>query len=1102
MTFYGEGEDEDERFRIWLANFGIKFNREDALLLKDYDLKESLPDWQQINTARKQLLVTIDQVYPYVGTYKGLLNLINVLGYRDVLRVKEYWRDSDPSSLYYQKFAMVDVTDLMQVGELSEINLVDENGQMKKGGKFKKTELLALTYAFTKAGDTYDDDGLPEVVETTDFTVDEIFFKLNGVSRKLKEEILPINVLIKDVIGEFIYFSKFNLRNWPDTTFIESTDLSDAYSILITMPNVISTDLKIRDLKPLYPKLNGTSAFPDITFNLGEVEPYQDGQQYPADQIDYLINAITDYYSSVTHHDFYHIGETDALDNGDDTVNKIGCPIILEAYITDLMLKDLDGITFGDFILSEATTSSTMNSIGLGTKYFACATTQSFRVGSKVKMTVSIDQSSYMEGIIEEIGPTGFPANTIKVAVDSIGGNSTSTGWVINLIDTHFTIGSLRYKNGYEIEWIIDGPQNYHFEWRDSVANVAKIPHILPHTGEYTILVKVHDMQGGTSIDYRKLTVQEESPILQAFVKIQDKTRYDLKTLSNVTISDLGDSPLYRPYATIINLNGENAPLSSVYSHYLDWYTYSHNYGVGDPQEEAQIFDSILGFQPHSVSVNPTKNRWGTGSANGQPTISDYQTAALRDLRFITFGELGYVGDTIDGFYIDLLNLNPLSPASYLTSMQFGGFTEVDFFTLTQTPTDLLTYLQSADLPGWKEYSYQLFGDRIKATAKFQDKKNHSILKFISSLAGIFNATDYLPSSLDLDISSDVIKLGECTLFQTQMIGPSGPFWLGPSGPFWYGPSGPLWENPSNWYNVGPSGVTPFGPSGLEWNDSVNLLWPDPIDPLWPNPSSWSFPTIYSNTALKLGDRLRIRNAGGGYAEGFVIRISDYDVVIDVDLINEIGDFTAFDLAIVNSVYTFNRPVSVFNYATIANVQAALANVDLALDDDLLFLTCPFVDQLISARSHRSANASDIRYWIDAGFVSYDNTTETQTGYLPSDFDQNSLNMTSVRATYNTMIVPLFHPIFIIISNLTSNVETEWTLTLGETTVARIKTTSYFIWRFDVAGDYSLSVQSTDTRGNVSVLNTQIKAITSLNVDEYQNFVENQLNDRKYQMTH
>lgn len=1046
MTFYGEGEDEDERYRIWLTNFGIKFNREDALLLKDYDLKESLPDWQQINLARKNLLVNIDQVYPYVGTYKGLINLISILGYKDVLRVKEYWQDSDQHSAYYQKFAMVDITDLMQIGDLSNVNLVGENGQIKKGGKFKKTEFLALAYEFTVAGDTYDADGLPEVIETTDFSVDEIFFKLHGVAKKLKEEVLPINVLIKDIIGEFIYFDKFNLRDWSDTTFIEETQLNDVYKIVIVQPDLISTELKIRDLKSLYPKLDGVSEFPNVTFNIGQIEPYQYDQKYLASEISYLRDAVTSYYTNLTDYGFYRQTEENPTDSGDDTVNKIGCPIILEAYIHDLTLHELSGITFGDFILSEATTSSTMNSIGLGIKYFACANIQSFIVGSKIKATVSVDQSSYMEGTVTELGPIEYTANTIKVEVDGAHGNATSTGWVINLIDTHFTIGFLKYKNAYEMEWIIDGPLNYHFEWRAPVNIVSKIPHMLPHTGDYVVQLIVYDLQGGTSTDTRKITVSEDRPILEAFIKIQDKTRYDIKSLSNLTIGDLGNSPLYFPYATVINLNGENSPLSSIYSHYLDWYTYSHKYGVGSPQIDAQILNLNNVFEPISQSTESVKFQWGTGSANGQPTIADYSGARLKDLKFITFSEMGYTGDKLDGFYIDLMNLCLDSPASYLTGMQFGGFAEVDFPSFIQTPDDLLSYLQNNTLPGWREYSYQIFGDRIKATAKFQDKKNHSILKFIYTLSGVFNSIEYLPSSIDLVISSETIQLGICTVFQSQMIGPSGPGWTGPSG--------------------------------------------------------WSFPTIYSNTILKLGDRIRIHNSSGGFAEGFVISISDYDVQVDVDLIENIGDLSTFSLAIVDTVYTFERPIDVFDFKTLAKSQLTLAGADLQIDEDLMFLTCNFKDLLISNRTHKAAPASDIRYWIDLGFVTYDDVEELQTGYLPSSYDQNSLNMTHVRATYNTIIVPIYHPVFIIISNLTSNVETEWTLLIGSTQVAKIKTTSYFIWRFNEPGEYSLHVKSTDTRGNVSILDNEVKISVALTVDEYQDFVERQLTNRKYQMTH
>ena len=234
LSFYGEGEDEDERFRVWLENFGIRFNREDALILKDYDLKEGLPDWKQLNAARKQLLVNRDQVYPYVGTYKGMLNMVSLLGYRDVLRVKEYWKNNNIyDTANYGRLSMVDVTDLMQLGDISLVNLVDENGAIKRGKTFKKTEFLALVYEFTVATDVYDDDGLPIIESTTEFTVDEIFFKLRGVSKKLRNEILPVNVVIRDIIGEFIYFQKLNLRNWYDETLIGALQINDTYKIKV-----------------------------------------------------------------------------------------------------------------------------------------------------------------------------------------------------------------------------------------------------------------------------------------------------------------------------------------------------------------------------------------------------------------------------------------------------------------------------------------------------------------------------------------------------------------------------------------------------------------------------------------------------------------------------------------------------------------------------------------------------------------------------------------------------------------------------------------------------------------------------------------------------
>jgi len=212
IDYYGEGLDEDSRYRLWLNNFGISFHRDDAQLLKDYDIKEALPDWQQIDQARKELLVNRDQVFPYVGTYKGLSNFINLFGYKDTLDVKEFWQNVNNSSAALDQFALVNITDFLDDGKIDNMVYVSNGGAVLESAQFKKTSFIALCYQFTKASNNYDDDGLPEVIETTDFTPAEIFYKLDGLAKKIKREILPIHVIVRDIIGEFIFFEKFNIR--------------------------------------------------------------------------------------------------------------------------------------------------------------------------------------------------------------------------------------------------------------------------------------------------------------------------------------------------------------------------------------------------------------------------------------------------------------------------------------------------------------------------------------------------------------------------------------------------------------------------------------------------------------------------------------------------------------------------------------------------------------------------------------------------------------------------------------------------------------------------------------------------------------------------
>ena len=847
ITFYGEGEDEDERFNVWLSNFGIKFNREDALLLKNYDLKEGLPDWKEINRARKELLVNRDQIYPYVGTYKGLINLINILGYREVLRVKEYWRDNDQNSAYYNKFAMVDVTDLMNIGSIDSVNLVDLNGQIKKGGKFKKTEFLALAYEFSVASDNYDDDGLPEVEFTTDFEVDEIFYKLNRLATKLKTEILPVNVVIKDIIGEFIYFNKFNLRNWSDLTLINSLEINEDYQVQVKSPNPKSQLFLIRDIKTLYPKTNN-SPFPEITFNTSTIDPYSFGQKYPKSSVPALITAVKDYYANLKNYEFQYHGEDNPMMSGDDADGKVGCPIVLEAYIPDFALQELDGVKFQDFNGS------------------------------------------------------------------------------------NFTIGNIKYRSGYEIEWNIAGPQGYVFTWRGDIAELAQIPHILPHTGDYTISSTVYDLLGGQSVSYLKLTVLEEEPVMEVFTKIQDKSSYRFSDLTNVTIGDMATSPLYAPFANVVQ--GANTK-STLTSHYLDWYTYMNNFGLGNPQTEAQIYTEGIGFEPITESLNSVKLYWGTGSnRTGQPTLKDYEDASFKDLSLTRLVDLSYVGDKLNGFILDLP-----SYTEKLASINFADWNEANSYSVSSYvgADDLANQLNSATHPHVSEYRYVSLNGRIHAQAKRQDKTLHRILKL----------TDVLDNS-------------------------------------------------------------------------------------------WT-------------------------------------------------------------LYTFCEPSFIHNPFVLQQINdQLLTERNLQIDTDLLFLTAPFED--ILHEPGQSAKAANIQYWIDKGFIEFteiDTANVKVRGYLPSNYDQNSLTLNNLKIGLNGLVVPLHQPIFVAISNIESKREVEWSLTLYDKEVVRLRTSSYFVWRFANPGQYKLSAKVIDTNNNEYSLLRSFNVADAKNITEYRNFIEKTLNRRK-----
>jgi hypothetical protein len=125
-------------------------------------------------------------------------------------------------------------------------------------------------------------------------------------------------------------------------------------------------------------------------------------------------------------------------------------------------------------------------------------------------------------------------------------------------------------------------------------------------------------------------------------------------------------------------------------------------------------------------------------------------------------------------------------------------------------------------------------------------------------------------------------------------------------------------------------------------------------------------------------------------------------------------------------------------------------------------------------------------------------TGPQQKGYLPSYYDQNSFSISDIKTTYDTIIVPIDHPIFVTIANLASNIETEWTLTnINDEVVVTVMSPAYFIWRFEKEGSYKLKVRSTDTRNNSYILEKSISVAGVFKPKDYERYIEQELNARK-----
>lgn len=285
VNFYGQIIGEDERFKVLAGNLGRAFNYEDSLILRDHDPDEPLPNYNEINQKRKELLLAGEEIFPYIGSYKGLINALRFFGYQD-LRIKEYWLNlsftteeeilSPVAKNRYaseeirtqrlttgsQSYQIKDILDNPNSGKYRMEQTYGPNSEgeyvldvssqytLIPSSTYKKTSLFGLYYDLNKVTGEDDEFGYPVVEDSFQFTQEEVLIKLFALKKKLKEEYLPINARIIDITGEGVYFAVNNARAWTDKLDVIETKSGFYFDFSINPDLAYIEDLRNFNIKP------------------------------------------------------------------------------------------------------------------------------------------------------------------------------------------------------------------------------------------------------------------------------------------------------------------------------------------------------------------------------------------------------------------------------------------------------------------------------------------------------------------------------------------------------------------------------------------------------------------------------------------------------------------------------------------------------------------------------------------------------------------------------------------------------------------------------------------------------------------------------------
>ena len=189
---------EDERYRALFANFGIPDPITYPHLFKDAKPYEDKIDWELINYKSKELFLSYHEIFPFVGTYKALINAVNFLGYNDIYFREWYKKLDTNTSVSYR----IDVNNVF--------NDIDNRSHISMNERLLRKKLNHLTMVYqlnTETGET-DEYNIPITKNVYEYSIDEILIKLISLKEWLQKNIIALNCRIIDITAEGILYER------------------------------------------------------------------------------------------------------------------------------------------------------------------------------------------------------------------------------------------------------------------------------------------------------------------------------------------------------------------------------------------------------------------------------------------------------------------------------------------------------------------------------------------------------------------------------------------------------------------------------------------------------------------------------------------------------------------------------------------------------------------------------------------------------------------------------------------------------------------------------------------------------------------------------